>query len=196
MKFKESLFHDWLLPVTFPKKGESVITVSSHTMLFIAGFASRTRSRRTETKQHWSKKKKTNLNLSFECVQIYWMSLRCKINKCMHRKTEKVHRCLLKRRPGSTSEISSAAFSVRWEQQWCCTGSHRVVFTENPLKGVSTENMPLFGMKIAAQSLSLHVPTEVTESISETRRTRSRATGLRLSTAQGYNTCSVSRPGG
>lgn len=56
--------------------------------------------------------------------------------------------------------------------------------------------MRLFGMKVAAHSPSLHVPTEVTESISETSRTRSRATGLRLSTAQGYNTFSVSRPGG
>lgn len=69
---------------------------------------------------------------------------------------------------------------------------HQVVFIENPLKGVSTENMPLF----LAQSLSLHVPTEVTKSISETSRTRSRATGSHLSTAQGYNTFSVSRPGG
>lgn len=51
-------------------------------------------------------------------------------------------------------------------------------------------------MKVAAQSLPLHVPTEVTESISETSRTRARATGLRLSTVQGYNTFSVSRPGG
>lgn len=90
-----------------------------------------------------------------------------------------------------------------WNLFSCFLGSvraavtlHWVVFTENPLKGVSTENMPLFGMKVAAQSWSLHVPTEVTESISETSRTRSWATGLRLSTAQGYNTFSVSRPGG
>lgn len=106
-------------------KKVKVVSLSIHIRCYSSlALLAELRSRRTETKQHWSKKKKkTNLNLSFECVQIYWMSLRSKINKCMHRKTEKVHRCLLKRRPGSTSEISSAAFSVRWEQQWRCTGS-------------------------------------------------------------------------
>lgn len=61
-----------------------------------------------------------------------------------------------------------------WNLFSCFLGSvraavmlHWVIFTENPLKGVSTENMPLFGMKVAAQSWSLHVPTEVTESISK-----------------------------
>lgn len=59
MKFKESLFHDWLLPVTFPKKGESGITVYSHTMLFIAGFASRTQEELRQSNTDPKKRKQT-----------------------------------------------------------------------------------------------------------------------------------------
>lgn len=67
MKLKESLFHDWLLPVTFPKKGESGITVYSHTMLFIAGFASRTQVKKNWDKATLIQKKENKLKL------IFWM---------------------------------------------------------------------------------------------------------------------------
>lgn len=79
------------------------------------------RSRTTETKQTNNLKLLFNASKSTECL------LRSKIKMSMRRKTQKVHGRLLKRRPGSTSEISSVLFTQLGERRWSCTGSHHLV---------------------------------------------------------------------